>query len=304
MDIFTVFTLGLSATEEREMAMFCKFASRKTHSWSPTPALRKATGVVIGSTVPAHIAAAVAFQAAGGRVILLNGDGQHGSLTAVRRPLQLDRAFSIFNHFKSQFAADPRGPHESAFAVFEAAFPGATGSGTHTDPAKVLPLIRAPLTSEPATGVARPQQVSAPTVLVVDDSPVAQNYLRNRVLAMGLECDVATSGDEALLMIAQTHYAVVLLDIHMEGIDGYQTCRAIKNFKGGPAVSKVVMTSSKTGTVDKIRATLAGCDGYLTKPISDIALARTLSTLIGLGTATPASNTPMRSARPPSQATP
>ncbi len=304
MDMFTVFALGLSAAEEREIATFCKFASRKTHSWSQTHTLRKATGVVLGSALPAHIAAAVAFQAAGGRVILLNGDGQHGSLTAVRRPLQLDRAFSIFNHFKSQFAADPRGPHESAFAVFEAAFPGATGSGTHTDPAKVMPLIRAPLTSEPATGVARPQQVSAPTVLVVDDSPVAQNYLRNRVLAMGLECDVATSGDEALLMIAQTHYAVVLLDIHMEGIDGYQTCRAIKNFKGGPAVSKVVMTSSKTGTVDKIRATLAGCDGYLTKPISDIALARTLSTLIGLGTATPASDTPMRSARPPSQATP
>jgi len=304
MDMFTVFALGLSAAEDREIATFCKFASRKTHSWSQTHTLRKATGVVLGSALPAHIAAAVAFQAAGGRVILLNGDGQHGSLTAVRRPLQLDRAFAIFNHFKSQFAADPRGPHESAFAAFEAAFPAETGSGTHADPAKVLPLIRAPLTSEPATGVARPQQVSAPTVLVVDDSPVAQNYLRNRLLAMGLECDVATSGDEALLMIAQMHYAVVLLDINMEGIDGYQTCRAIKNFKGGSAVSKVVMTSSKTGTVDKIRATLAGSDGYLTKPISDIALARTLSTLIGLGAVTPASDTPMRSARPPSQATP
>lgn len=316
MDMFTVFALGLNAAEEREIATFCKFASRKTHSWSQTHTLRKATGVVLGSALPAHIAAAVAFQAAGGRVILLNGDGQHGSLAAVRRPLQLDRAFAIFNHFKSQFAADPRGPHESAFAAFEAAFPAATGSSTHADPAKVLPLIRAPLTSEPATGVARPQQVSAPTgvarpqqvsaptVLVVDDSPVAQNYLRNRVLAMGLECDVATSGDEALLMIAQTHYAVVLLDIHMEGIDGYQTCRAIKNFKGGSAVSRVIMTSSKTGTVDKIRATLAGSDGYLTKPIGDIALARALSTLIGLGAATPASDTPMRSARPPSQATP
>lgn len=304
MDMFTVFALGLSAAEEREIATFCKFASRKTHSWSQTHTLRKATGVVLGSTLSAHIAAAVAFQAAGGRVILLNGDGQHGSLNAVRRPLQLDRAFAIFNHFKSQFAADPRGPHESAFAAFEAAFPAATGSGTHADPAKVLPLIRAPLTSEPATGVARPQRASAPTVLVVDDSPVAQNYLRNRVLAMGLECDVATSGDEALLMIAQTHYAVVLLDIHMEGIDGYQTCRAIKNFKGGSAVSRVIMTSSKTGTVDKIRATLAGSDGYLTKPIGDIALARALSTLIGLGAATPASDTPMRSARPPSQATP
>ena len=62
MDMFTVFTLGLSATEEPEMATFCKFASRKTHSWSPTLALRKATGVVIGSTVPAHIAAAWHFR--------------------------------------------------------------------------------------------------------------------------------------------------------------------------------------------------------------------------------------------------
>jgi CheY-like chemotaxis protein len=113
---------------------------------------------------------------------------------------------------------------------------------------------------------------------------------------------VAASGDEALLLIAQRHYAVVLLDIHMEGIDGYQTCRAIKNFKGGPAVSKVVMTSSKTGTIDKIRATLAGCDGYLTKPISDVALARTLSTLIKLDASTPASKTSVRSERPSSQA--
>ena len=302
MDMFTVFALGLSAAEEREIATFCKFASRKTHSWSPTHTLRKATGVVLGSALPAHIAAAVTFQAAGGRVILLNADGQHGSLTAVRRPLQLDRAFAIFNHFKTQLAADPRGPHESAFAAFEAAFPSTTGSGTHADSAKVLPLIRAPLTSEPGADIPRLQPVPSTTVMVVDDSPVAQNYLRNRVLAMGLECDVANSGDEALLLIAQRHYAVVLLDIHMEGIDGYQTCRAIKNFKGGPAVSKVVMTSSKTGTVDKIRATLAGCDGYLTKPISDLALARTLSTLIKLGASTPASEAPVRSARPPFQA--
>jgi CheY-like chemotaxis protein len=95
---------------------------------------------------------------------------------------------------------------------------------------------------------------------------------------------------------------VVLLDIHMGGIDGYQTCRAIKHFKGGPAVSKVVMTSSKTGTVDKIRATLAGCDGYLTKPISDVALARTLSALTNLGASPPASKAPVLSERASSQA--
>ena len=62
------------------------------------------------------------------------------------------------------------------------------------------------------------------------------------------------------------------------------------------------MTSSKTGTIDKIRATLAGCDGYLTKPISDIALTRTLSALINQGASTPASKAPVLSERAPSQA--
>ena len=116
--------------------------------------------------------------------------------------------------------------------------------------------------------------------MVVDDSPVAQNYLRNRILAMGFECDVAGSGDEALLLIAQKEYALVLLDIHMQGIDGYQTCKAIKSYKRGLTVPKVVMASSKTGTIDKIRATLSGCDGYLTKPINETELARTLSTQV------------------------
>jgi CheY-like chemotaxis protein len=302
MDIFTVFMLGLSATEEREMATFCKFASRKTHSWSPTPALRRATGLVIGSTLPAHIAAAVAFQAAGGRVILLNANGQHPTLTAVRKPLQLDRAFVIFNHLKTQFASNARVPQEAAFAAFEAAFHPAAAIGTAAESTKILPLIRTPLSSEPGTDAPRLQPALPATALVVDDSPVAQNYLRNRVLAMGLQCDVASSGDEALLLIAQRHYAVVLLDIHMQGIDGYQTCRAIKHFKGGPAVSQVIMTSSKTSTIDKIRATLAGCDGYLTKPISDVALARALSALIKLGASTPASKAPVLSERAPSHA--
>jgi CheY-like chemotaxis protein len=302
MDMFTVFTLGLSTAEEREIATFCKFASRKTHSWSQTHTLRQATGVVLGSSAPAHLAAAVAFKAAGGRVILLNADGQHGILTAVRRPLQLDRAFSIFNHLKTQFAENPRVPDESAFAAFEAAFSAVEGSTAHTDSAKVLPLIRTSLSGEHDAETSRLPSQPPATVMVVDDSPVAQNYLRNRMLAMGLECDVASSGDEALLLIAQRHYTVVLLDIHMEGIDGYQTCRAIKNFKGGPAVSKVIMTSSKTGTIDKIRATLAGCDGYLTKPISDLALARTLSAHFKLGASAPASEGFLRSGRTPSQA--
>lgn len=282
MDMFTVLALGLSAAEERELATFCKFASRKTHAWSLTSTLRQATGVLLGSSLPAHLAAAVAFQAAGGRIVLLSETGLHERLTAVRKPLQLDRAFAMFNHFRTQQSEQAWTANEAAYLAFESAFSTTTGPGmaVQGDQAKVLPLIRAPLVAEPQPDSRNTSQSSAGSVMVVDDSPVAQNYLRNRVLAMGLDCDVAASGDEALLLIAQKNYAVVLLDIHMQGIDGYQTCRAIKSYRRGGVVPKVVMTSSRTGTIDKIRASMAGCDGYLTKPINEAELARTLSTHI------------------------
>lgn len=282
MDMFTVLALGLSAAEERELATFCKFASRKTHAWSLTSSLRQATGVLLGSSLPAHLAAAVAFQAAGGRIVLLSETGLHERLTAVRKPLQLDRAFAMFNHFRTQQSEMAWTANEAAYLAFESAFSTTTGPGMgiQGDQAKVLPLIRAPLVAEPQLDSRHTSQSSGGSVMVVDDSPVAQNYLRNRVSAMGLDCDVAASGDEALLLIAQKNYAVVLLDIHMQGIDGYQTCRAIKSYKRGGMVPKVVMTSSRTGTVDKIRASMAGCDGYLTKPINEEELARMLSTHI------------------------
>ncbi len=304
MEMFTVLALGLNAAEERELATFCKFASRKTHSWSLTSTLRQATGVLLGSSLPAHIAAAVAFQAAGGRIVLLSETGLHERLTAVRKPLQLDRAFAMFNHFRTQQSEKAWPVNEAAYLTFESAFSTALGQGmgVQGDQAKVLPLIRAPLVAEAQPDSRTNSPSNAGSVMVVDDSPVAQNYLRNRVLAMGLDCDVAASGDEALLLISQKNYAVVLLDIHMQGIDGYQTCRAIKSYKRGGIVPKVVMTSSRTGTIDKIRASMAGCDGYLTKPINEAELARMLSTHIkrSLTVRAPGLST-APSARPPFQ---
>ena len=304
MEMFTVLALGLSAAEERELATFCKFASRKTHSWSLASTLRQATGVLVANPLPAQIAAAVAFQTAGGRVVLLTETGLHERLTAVRKPLQLDRAFAVFNHFRTQQSQNARLPNEAAYQAFESAFPATHGHRLDApgDQAKVLPLIRAPLAAEMPIEGRNTHSAFAGSVMVVDDSPVAQNYLRNRVLAMGMDCDVAASGDEALLLISQKNYAVVLLDIHMQGIDGYQTCRAIKSYKRGGNVPKVVMTSSRTGTIDKIRASMAGCDGYLTKPINEAELARTLSTYVKKSQAVSAPGlSSAATARPPFQ---
>ena len=98
--------------------------------------------------------------------------------------------------------------------------------------------------------------------------------MQNRMRHFGYECDLASSGEEALAMVSAKNYHFVFLDVMMTGLDGYQTCKAIKNNKarrGPPPV--VVMLTSRGSTIDKIRGAMAGCDAYLTKPLNDKRMA-------------------------------
>jgi two-component system, cell cycle response regulator len=115
-------------------------------------------------------------------------------------------------------------------------------------------------------------------ILVVDDSDIALKFMRNRLSRFGFVADLVSSGEDALGKINAKPYKFVFLDVMMEGLDGYQTCRAIKQRKysdGKPPV--VVMLTSRGGTIDKIRGTLAGCDAYLTKPLNERDLIAVLA---------------------------
>jgi CheY-like chemotaxis protein len=115
-------------------------------------------------------------------------------------------------------------------------------------------------------------------ILVVDDSDIALKFMRNRLTRFGFRTDLVNSGEEALGRMNTRPYKFVFLDVMMEGMDGYQTCRAIKQRKyseGKPPV--VVMLTSRGGTIDKIRGTLAGCDAYLTKPLNERDLIAVLA---------------------------
>ena len=115
-------------------------------------------------------------------------------------------------------------------------------------------------------------------VLLVDDSDIALKHMQNRMRHFGYTCDLVRSGEEALAMVSAQNYHFVFLDVMMVGLDGYQTCKAIKNNKarrGPPPV--VVMLTSRGSTIDKIRGTMAGCDAYLTKPLNDKRMASVLA---------------------------
>lgn len=115
-------------------------------------------------------------------------------------------------------------------------------------------------------------------ILVVDDSDVALKFMQNRVTRYGFRAELAKSGEEALTRMADEKFKFVFLDVMMEGLDGYQTCRAIKQRKyANGKIPIVIMLTSRGGSIDKIRGGLAGCDAYLTKPLNEAELLKVLA---------------------------
>jgi twitching motility two-component system response regulator PilG len=113
-------------------------------------------------------------------------------------------------------------------------------------------------------------------VLVVDDSATLRGFMRIKLAPFHFVTDFAENGEQAIEMSQNNSYACIFLDILMSGIDGYEVC---KRLKSDPQTkhSAIIMLTSKSNFVDKIRGTWAGCDEYLYKPISENALLSTIA---------------------------
>jgi len=118
-------------------------------------------------------------------------------------------------------------------------------------------------------------------VLVVDDILPNVKLLEAKLSSEYYDVLTATSGDEALLKVAQDNPDLVLLDVMMPGMDGFEVCKRIKQ---NPATAHipVVMVTALTDSVDKVRGLEAGADDFLSKPVNDIALMARVSSLVRL----------------------
>jgi CheY-like chemotaxis protein len=137
-----------------------------------------------------------------------------------------------------------------------------------TPPATVAPA--APAVTAPSAPTARHEEHNF-RVLAVDDSPLMRTFLKNKLEPYGIAPEFASSGEEALFKISKQHFDLIFLDVMLPGMDGYDVCKMIKKNKDNNLM-KVVMLTSKDKTFDKIRGTMAGCDGYLTKPVDEMKL--------------------------------
>ena len=104
-------------------------------------------------------------------------------------------------------------------------------------------------------------------ILVVEDQEDNRQILRDLLASADYEMDEAENGQEALDAVARRRPDLILMDIQLPGIDGYETTRRLKADPALRTVPIIVVTSYALSG-DDIKAREAGCDAYVTKPYS------------------------------------
>jgi len=104
-------------------------------------------------------------------------------------------------------------------------------------------------------------------ILVVEDQEDNRKIVRDLVTASGYEVVEATTGEEGLEGAARERPDLILMDIQLPGIDGYEVTRRIKANPDLRQIPIIAVTSFALSGDDK-KAFAAGCDGYVTKPFS------------------------------------
>lgn len=112
------------------------------------------------------------------------------------------------------------------------------------------------------------------TILIVDDTPANVSVLLQCLGDAGYRLMVAEDGEEALAQVARTAPDLVLLDVMMPGIDGFETCRRLRERPASKEIPVIFMTAL-TDTAEKVKGFSVGAVDYITKPIQhEEALAR------------------------------
>lgn len=101
-------------------------------------------------------------------------------------------------------------------------------------------------------------------ILLVDDDRTLLQFLEEFLLSDGFDVSTANSGQDALRLAYQSHPDLVVLDVMMPGMDGWEVCARLRELSSMP----IILVTGKTTEADKLRGFKLGADDYLTKPFS------------------------------------
>ncbi len=102
-------------------------------------------------------------------------------------------------------------------------------------------------------------------VLIVEDEVKMASLIRRGLREEGMSADVAAKGEDALWMAGSTEYDAIVLDVMMPGIDGFETCRRLRE---DGVWAPVLMLTARDAVEDRVAGLDTGADDYLTKPFS------------------------------------
>lgn len=166
----------------------------------------------------------------------------------------------------------PRERWSSAATPLQIALPLVLKQLSQTLALALLPAPATELTQAPA----EPSDQPALRVLLVEDNRVNQIVASSMLKKLGHEVELADNGERALIALQQRHYDIVLMDIQMPVMDGFEATRAIRRL---PNLSKlpIIAVTANVMQGDREACLAAGMSDYVTKPYSLDALRRKLS---------------------------
>ncbi|MCX6003036.1 MAG: response regulator [Chloroflexi bacterium] len=118
-----------------------------------------------------------------------------------------------------------------------------------------------------------------PVILVVDDISQNNDLLEAYLVPQGYEIIKAISGEEALEKLASNQIDLILLDVMMPGMDGFEVTRRIRQDKKTKLMPIILVTALKE-TEDRIKGIQAGCDDYISKPFNKMELLARVQSLL------------------------
>ena len=111
-------------------------------------------------------------------------------------------------------------------------------------------------------------------ILIIEDEEAIADLEKDYLELSGFEVEIAADGETGLKRALDEDFQLVILDLMLPGVDGFEICRQVREKKNTP----IIMVSAKKDDIDKIRGLGLGADDYMTKPFSPRELVASVKT--------------------------
>ena len=274
--------LGLRDFEREAIAACLRLSTERMPHYELAGLLDEATLLIADADHAPSVQVVVVTEMLG-RTLFIGSSPPAGAAAWMRRPIDPQHLLRELD----ALVAEPGAPRAAPIPA-SAQRPPPDASDSEVDLLLELPGVSPPRAGVPPAAAAVDRrraapsapEAPAPTALLVDDSEIALRFLESRLQRWGMVMDRALGSGRAIELMARRRYDFVFLDVELgtqSDLDGLALCQHIKRQQEQlVAPSVVIMVSAHATQMDRVRGGLAGCDGYLGKPLDEVELQRLL----------------------------